>query len=303
MENILFVQDFPMKQIVTGGDDDTEDEVDITDPETDTNCPPSASPAPSFLRDLQYFLRRCEYPATIIDELEGYDFTRARDVRLVASTGGGNFGADVHKTGLLRLAQVVRSLPWLSDTTRKAVTIDYVTASIGALNAPFVQRFMNACRGITVPHPGDKTRVAKVVPDIRGILNIFFPTRSAVLQSRAGHAGTICFQSSYHARPDFPRDALVQHVAVRPGLLSHCKIILCRTRECERVGWAYVGSANFSASAWGDKRVQDRATKRDKFSCRNWECGVVVRLHMLQNKEPMERRKDKNTDPWYFMES
>ncbi|RSL56141.1 hypothetical protein CEP51_014436 [Fusarium floridanum] len=41
-------------------------------------------------------------------------------------------------------------------------------------------------------------------------------------------------------------------------------------------GWAYVGSANLSESAWG-RIVKDRATGQPKMSCRNWESGVVVR--------------------------
>ncbi|KAM5371357.1 hypothetical protein ACJZ2D_007956 [Fusarium nematophilum] len=42
-------------------------------------------------------------------------------------------------------------------------------------------------------------------------------------------------------------------------------------------GWAYIGSANLSESAWG-RIVKDRATGQPKMSCRNWESGVVVRI-------------------------
>ena len=41
--------------------------------------------------------------------------------------------------------------------------------------------------------------------------------------------------------------------------------------------WAYVGSANCSESAWG-KMVKDRATKLPKLNCRNWECGVMIKV-------------------------
>lgn len=40
-------------------------------------------------------------------------------------------------------------------------------------------------------------------------------------------------------------------------------------------GWAYVGSANLSVSAWG-KLTQDRSSKMMKLTCNNWECGVLV---------------------------
>ncbi|KAL8967224.1 MAG: hypothetical protein Q9197_005542, partial [Variospora fuerteventurae] len=42
--------------------------------------------------------------------------------------------------------------------------------------------------------------------------------------------------------------------------------------------YAYIGSANCSESAWGNKLVKDRASKLPKLNCRNWECGVVVPL-------------------------
>ena len=39
--------------------------------------------------------------------------------------------------------------------------------------------------------------------------------------------------------------------------------------------WTYIGSANFSESAWG-KLVTEKTTKLPKLNCRNWECGVIV---------------------------
>ena len=43
--------------------------------------------------------------------------------------------------------------------------------------------------------------------------------------------------------------------------------------------WAYVGSANLSESAWG-KLVRDQRTKAPKLTCRNWECGVLIPVHL-----------------------
>ena len=62
------------------------------------------------------------------------------------------------------------------------------------------------------------------------------------------------------------------------------------------VGWAYVGSANLTESAWYLNHLspyitdtfadfiqtarghlsRDRSTKQPKLNCRNWECGVII---------------------------
>ncbi|CAK7232139.1 hypothetical protein SBRCBS47491_008166 [Sporothrix bragantina] len=69
------------------------------------------------------------------------------------------------------------------------------------------------------------------------------------------------------------------------GVLPHTKLLLVRTgRSADEsqedqvkrpLGWAYVGSANMSESAWG-RIVKDRGTGKTKMTCRNWECGVLV---------------------------
>ncbi|CCG80764.1 Tyrosyl-DNA phosphodiesterase domain protein [Taphrina deformans PYCC 5710] len=283
MENVMYVQDFPLKKLITGSDD-TEDESESDSVKT-----------PTFLADLTCFLRRSKYPGQIIADLEKYSFERATHVRFVASVGGENYAPhDIHKSGLPRLASAVQSLGW----SLPAVEVEYITASIGALNKSFVSSFMRACQG---QPPFDKDQAERHDSLVRK-LRIYFPTRETVLGSRAGHAGTICFQSDYYGRPEFPRGSLMSHIPVRPGLLSHCKMILCRDVTDVTRGWAYVGSANFSASAWGDRIVRDRATKKDRMNCRNWECGVVVPMSLVRKVIPVQHTASKNTDPWYFME-
>lgn len=47
--------------------------------------------------------------------------------------------------------------------------------------------------------------------------------------------------------------------------------------------WAYVGSANLSESAWGIL-ANDAVTKKPKFICRNWECGVIIPMRARQTR-------------------
>ncbi|KAL9036975.1 MAG: hypothetical protein Q9214_005900 [Letrouitia sp. 1 TL-2023] len=68
-------------------------------------------------------------------------------------------------------------------------------------------------------------------------------------------------------------------------MLMHNKILYVRPmadRDAAYTGWAYIGSANCSESAWG-KLVKDRQAKIPKLNCRNWECGVIVPIKKFFN--------------------
>ncbi|KAL9100984.1 MAG: hypothetical protein Q9163_003706 [Psora crenata] len=110
---------------------------------------------------------------------------------------------------------------------------------------------------------------------VRRGFHIYFPTRETVTASTAGYAGTICIQSKYYENPKFPRLLMRDCQSVRRGVLMHNKMIFVRPKSKGRA-WAYVGSANCSESAWGNKLVIDKTTKQPKLNCRNWECGVLI---------------------------
>ncbi|KAJ4542180.1 hypothetical protein HRR83_004189 [Exophiala dermatitidis] len=119
-------------------------------------------------------------------------------------------------------------------------------------------------------------------------MRVYYPSDETVRRSRGGprNAGTICFNMKWWHNGRFPQSIMRDCVSVREGLLMHNKIMFVRfavpvelgkPQELAKVGWAYVGSANLSESAWG-RLVQDKATKQPKLNCRNWECGVIIPL-------------------------
>ncbi len=61
-------------------------------------------------------------------------------------------------------------------------------------------------------------------------------------------AGTICFRPAWWESAKFPREVLRDCRNVRKGLLMHSKMMFVRRTGAS--GWAYVGSANLSESAW-----------------------------------------------------
>ena len=263
MENIIFVQDYPKAQAPTDSD---------------------------FLAELVYYCQCADYPSEIITKLSGYDFTLASNFQIVASIGGASIGDDIEGSGIARLAAVARLYPGISR-------MDYVTASLGALNHQFLKTFQNACKGITISYGGPLCYTEQDENELR----IIFPSKQFVHSSKGGPAngGTICFQRDYFERPGFPSTRLYEHVPVRPGLLSHCKILLCYN-ENTNDGFAYIGSANFSASAWGDKLVPHY--KKHKLVVRNWEFGIVIPIAMIRDRLPVRLENiQQNTSPWFFM--
>lgn len=304
MENVLYIQDFPLKEVKRVPDvrdADTEDESE-SDPEGQQGKSPAGRRPSTFLKDLIYFLKRSQYPQRIIDDLHSYDWSMTDGIKFIGTIGGENLGtAQINMTGIVRLANVVKSISPIPDLGN--VKVDFITASLGNLNRNFVTTLLRACTGTPLnvqPNTNlSDTKYEAAINDFK----IHFPTKQAVHSSRAGSAGTICFQHKYFSSPQFPRASLIQHLAVRPRLLSHCKIMLCRSKTKENEGWAYIGSANCSASAWGEKIVKDRARKTDKMTCRNWEAGVVVNLSKVMDRLPVVLDHGKvNCDPWFFME-
>ena len=77
-------------------------------------------------------------------------------------------------------------------------------------------------------------------------------TRNARMQA----AGTICVQAKWWRSPTFPTELVRDCVNNRDGLLMHSKMIFVRKSRGaqpdagQSQGWAYVGSANLSESAW-----------------------------------------------------
>ena len=104
-----------------------------------------------------------------------------------------------------------------------------------------------------------QTLMLKSHQEWRNRFNVYFPSDKTVHQSHARPdmtAGTICFQSKWWHAPKFPRQVLKDCESGR-GVLMHNKLIFVRflkpltlpdTTTCH--GWAYVGSANLSESAW-----------------------------------------------------
>ncbi|KAL8759091.1 MAG: hypothetical protein Q9184_003732 [Pyrenodesmia sp. 2 TL-2023] len=221
------------------------------------------------------------------------------------------------RTGYCGLGRAISQLGLASGTGEQPLAIDYITSSVGSLNMDFLSTLYLAAQGDdgmkdynwrnTAISKRDKTYAAlqkqktdaqeKLRKQVEQGFRIYYPSQDTVKASKGGpqNGGTICFQRKWWESPTFPQDLMRDCRSRREGILMHNKIIYVHAQPTTTTttssppplqtpssppsnSWCYIGSANLSSSAWGNPLTRDRATKRPKLNCRNWECGVVVPL-------------------------
>ncbi|KAF9918387.1 hypothetical protein BX616_009069 [Lobosporangium transversale] len=248
---------------------------------------------------LYNFLKVMTVPEKVLAVVRAVDFSGAK-VLLVPSVQGSFPVGDDYTYGIAQLANVMRK----KTSPNQEMEMEYQTSSIGKLSHKFLSEFYDASRGRPVK-PRSKVYVEERLPDIK----VVFPTEKHVQNSRYGElgAGTVCFHPQAWDDPTFPRRVMHDFECVGPyhGSLMHSKFVLAKSvqststtglyipphraaLEKKCAGWFYVGSANFTESAWGTV-VSKRATAKFKsgvyVSMRNWELGVVC---VMETEEEME---------------
>ncbi|KAM7192670.1 tyrosyl-DNA phosphodiesterase 1 [Naviculisporaceae sp. PSN 640] len=238
----------------------------------------------TFGQDLSYFLTEQGLDDRLVESLKKYDFSETERYGFVHSICGSQGAGEAwRKSGYCALGRVVKGLGLGSQAP---IEVDYVCASLGAINDSLLNAIYYACQGDDgLKEYQSRTARAKGREDrvVRDHTRVYYPSDETVRQSRGGrnHAGTICFQSRYYEAPTFPAEVLRDCKSTRTGLLMHSKIIFARlpnepSRSPTRPGgFFYLGSANLSESAWG-RLVRERGSGELKMTCRNWECGVVL---------------------------
>ncbi|KAK2778556.1 hypothetical protein FQN53_001755 [Emmonsiellopsis sp. PD_33] len=274
-------------------------------PET---SPESLYPRTQFLDDLCYFLRQSGIHENEIKKIEAFDFSATIDMAFVHTIGGAHEIRDWERTGVCGLGRAIKKL---GLQTTQDLNLDYVTSSIGSLNDQFMRSIYLAAQGdnglkeLTLRNTKTGFPTSKLGPMTqksdgaawkKDRFRVYFPGLRTVRNSKGGTqgAGTICCQSKWYNSATFPKHTLRENVSKRRGILMHNKMLFVRPDKpiisTERkvngkepfpryLGWAYVGSANLSESAWG-RLVLDRKSSRPRLNCRNWECGVVLPIRL-----------------------
>ncbi|KAJ5932975.1 hypothetical protein N7516_007464 [Penicillium verrucosum] len=268
-------------------------------------------PAPGktpFYEELVYFLQASDLHRNIIKKLDEFDFSETKRYAFVHTVGGTNTDDTWQRTGFSGLGRAIKTL---GLETNAPINVDYVASSLGNLNTPFLRSIYLACKGDNAlldyelrtanKKKEPRTEVEAHNQECLDHFRVYFPSDETAcdVHSNARSAiGTICFNPAWWSSANFPRDILRDCVSER-GVLMHNKLAFVHpstpiemsdNKECR--GWAYVGSANLSESAWG-RIVKDPKTKQLKMNCRNWECGVIVPI--IGDKKTQEKEKGPET--------
>ena len=198
----------------------------------------------SFGQELIYFLEAMGLERSIINSIYSFDFQETKDLAFVHAIGGAHTGNDEpwRRTGYCGLGRAVKNLGLATD---RALSVDFVTSSVGSLNIEFLTILYLAAQGdagmteYVWRNPGTgrgkaatssiqdaKVDQEELKVDIEQNFHIYFPTHETVRASTARSAGTICFQSKWYNSPTFPRQAMRDCKSVRAGVLMHNKVRL-----------------------------------------------------------------------------
>ncbi|KAJ5521244.1 hypothetical protein N7527_005359 [Penicillium freii] len=267
---------------------------------------PDAGKTP-FYKELVYFLQASDLHRNIIKKLDEFDFSETKRYAFVHTVGGTNTEGKWQRTGFSGLGRAIKTL---GLETKAPINVNYIASSLGNLNPPFLRSIYLACKGDnalldyelrTNKKKEPRTEVEAYNKECLDHFRVYFPSDETAcdVHSNAKSAiGTICFNPAWWGGANFPRNTLRDCVSER-GVLMHNKLAFVHhptpiempdNKECR--GWAYVGSANLSESAWG-RIVKDPKTKQLKMNCRNWECGIIVPV--ISEKKTEEKDKGPET--------
>ncbi|KAK4179794.1 tyrosyl-DNA phosphodiesterase-domain-containing protein [Triangularia setosa] len=207
----------------------------------------------SFGEDLLYFLMAQGVDPLLINSLRSYDFSATRRYGFVHTIVGSHTTDEAWKrTGYPGLGRAVDALGLASNN---AIELDYVCATLGAVNSSLVNSVYNACQGDSgLKELENRTPThKKVSDDVLDHVRVYYPSEATVASSKGGRdgAGTICFQPKWWKAATFPHEVLRVCRSRRQGVVMHSKVAFVRpSRGKKGRGWVYLGSANLSESAW-----------------------------------------------------
>ncbi|GLB44401.1 putative tyrosyl-DNA phosphodiesterase [Lyophyllum shimeji] len=274
-----------------------------------------------------------DLPLKSIEELRTlWDWSNVK-VHLVASLAGRHEGwPNVIKTGHPRIMQVVRAMGLRTGKGMgaKELVVECQGSSIGTYTTQWMNEFHWSARGESAEDWLDeskKRREKLPYPPIK----IVFPTKTTVQQSRLGEqgGGTLFCRRRQWAAKNFPRDRFHDSRSRGGPVLMHSKMMIATKKETSKgkqaqdsdteddsgdevqvvepaIGWAYVGSHNFTPSAWG---TLSGSAFNPVLNISNFEIGIIFPLRDKEHADSIScferppRKYGPGDEPWMQEES
>ncbi|PVU95929.1 hypothetical protein BB561_001491 [Smittium simulii] len=202
------------------------------------------------------FLNHSQFPESTLSALQYIDFSSFKHQLVTAVPGRYSKDIKDNKYGYVGLSKSIKNIKQLNNLKMEKLCCQ--SSSLGFLNLFWINQIIaelgQACQA-----------------------QILFPTQEQVENSELGPngAGSVILTERAFNSKYFPRYSLYKPDYTTPGLLSHSKIIYSKYTDSENA-WMYLGSANFTKSAWGVF-----TTKEYKIS--NFEIGVLLNCYYHKN--------------------
>ncbi|KAI1424238.1 tyrosyl-DNA phosphodiesterase I [Xylaria sp. FL1777] len=249
---------------------------------------PSTRPPTGFEADLLSHMQALGTPEAFLDSIRGvYDYSTVK-VHLITSVPGTCSGVKAEQHGLLRLRRIIKRLDLKLPEKQNAeeLQLEICTASVGNLNAKWLNGFYDCALGKDTLRTHDG---AREVPKLK----LFYPTiqdvknADEIAQDAASNIG--CHTRPWDKAPLEVKSIFHHYESKDRGKLFHQKLIVAyNPRDSTQLPYyVYVGSANFSQSAWGalehDKRGNESTSDKKLIKLTNFECGVLIPGHLVKN--------------------
>lgn len=208
------------------------------------------------------------------DDLAGFDLEEIPGYLVFSGPGKYSSGYDegCDGNGLLMLEEKFQDAE-LGPIAR----IEYVCSSLGLLDGKWLDEFADVC-GIPYDYGRPYSKISSKrhtasTPEQGLKIQIVYPTRTYVENSPdgVGGFGTLFLRSEMWNRSGSPRHLLYRAESVfGEGQPIHAKIITGYSKEDDnQPRWAFIGSHNFTASAWGK-------VTPDGITIANFEVGILL---------------------------
>lgn len=297
IENVVWLQDIPPRGTPTTND-------------------PKADDFPSTMQRVLHGVnvRRAlelmaqEHPNLPLRKIEDlrsrWDFGKVK-VLLVPSLAGKHDGwPEVTLTGHTRLMMAIRNLGLRTKKGKAArkLELEYQGSSIGTYTTQWVNEFFYSARGESPQDYMDDSK-AKRAKLPYPPLKIIFPSKTTVQESALGvqGGGTMFCRKAQWSGKNFPRDRFYDSKSCAGKVLMHTKMIIgllsdkpvdvddSDTEDSDievvdaPIGWGYLGSHNFTPSAWGNL---SGSAFRPVLNIKNYEIGIVF---PIKNEEALQK--------------
>lgn len=299
MENSVWLQDFPLRSKPIPHDPKVTDDF----PSVMQRVLHSVNVLPALRTLLQ---EHRNIPLKSIDDLRSlWDWSKVT-AYLVPSIAGKHEGwPNVLRSGHPRLMMAVRKMGLRTGKGlgKDNLVIECQGSSLGNFTTQWLNEFHWSARGESAEDWLDepKRRREKLAfPPVK----IVFPTKQTVRESAGGEpgGGTIFCRRRQWSAKNFPRDKFFNSISKGGPALMHSKMIIATKQRVSSssgkskrevsdtesddssdevqiiepaIGWAYVGSHNFTPSAWG---TLSGSAFNPVLNVTNYEIGIVFPL-------------------------